>query len=85
MQDIKDRIDYLNKLADQIPAGLTHLNDVMAMVILDFAIYYRTGIKLHMYPKALAFADTIPKFTDFNSDECTRWMLHDREHLKYWK
>lgn len=83
-QELKELIDYLNKLTDSVPRGLSNLKDALTFTILDLTAYWRHDIRMKSLNKALAFAESIPRFTDLDSDECCGWMLHDEEHCKYW-
>ena len=75
---------YLEKLADEIPKGLP-LKSTILFAILDLTTYGGQGLKGKDFYKALFFARSIPRFDDFDSDECAAWMINDVEHLKYWE
>lgn len=83
-QELKQLTDYLHKLCDEIPRGLSSLKDALTFTLLDLTAYWRHDIKTKDLNKALTFAKSIPKFDDFNSDECCAWMLNDEEYIKYW-
>ena len=82
--EIKEMIDYLDKVADQIPRGLAGLSDAVSFAMLDLIASYRHNIKTKAYDKALAFAKSIPKVKHFQTATFTSWMINDQEHLKYW-
>jgi hypothetical protein len=81
--EIKTMCEYLHQLCDEIPQGLSGLKDALTFALLDLTAYWRHGIRMKDFDKALKFAESIPVFDDFNSDECCGWMLHDEEHLTY--
>jgi len=82
--EIKEMIDYLAKVADQIPRGLSELSDAVSFALLDLIALYRHNIKTGAFDKAIAFAKSIPKVEHFQTATFTSWMINDQEHLKYW-
>lgn len=83
-EELKVLIDNMHLVADNVPRGLSHLNDALTFALLDLAAYYGQRIRMKAFDKALAFGQSIPTFTDFESEEFTNWLLHDKEYLKYW-
>lgn len=81
--EIKDLIDYMHLIGDHVPKGLSSLNDALTLALLDLTALYRFGMQLSGSDKAQAFGKSIPKFENFDSDEFSSWLIHDREHLKY--
>ena len=83
--EIKELADYLKKINDKVPFGLSRLKDTLTFAEMDLRICARLEIGFKKYDKALAFARSIPKFEDLESEEFIDWKLDDVEHLKYWE
>ena len=81
--EIKCLVDYMQKVAKAIPAGLSGLKDAVTLSAFELNCYALQGVKISTYDKALKFAVTIPRVDDLNDDTLTFWMLNDREHLQY--
>lgn len=81
--EARDLSNYLNKIADHVPRGLSRMQDALTFTILDLISYARHGIEMKSLLKAYAFAKSIPVFTDFESEEFCAWLINDVEHLKY--
>lgn len=78
-QEVKELATYLDKVADAIPSGLSHLKDAVSFASIDLAI----GGRGPNFSKAVSFALTIPRVTKIEDDRLTEWMLHDTKHLEY--
>lgn len=83
--EAKDLAAYLNTLADQVPRGLSQLSDTLTFASLDLISFGIHCFKMKTFDRAVAFAQSIPRFTDFESDEFTIWLINDAEYLKYWE
>jgi hypothetical protein len=81
--EVKPLADYLLKVAEKIPQGLSGLKDAVSFAAFELNIYASKGIKTKTFEKALTFARTIPQVKDLNEDNFAGWMLHDREYLLY--
>jgi len=80
---VRELAEYMAGVVDEIPAGATSLKDAVSFALFELNCYAFRGVKLDTYVKALAFAQSIPRVDDLDSDELVSWMIHDREHLKY--
>ena len=81
--EIKPLAQYLLRVAEKIPNGLSGLKDAVSFAAFELNIYASNGVKTTTFNKALTFARTIPQVEDLNDDDFAGWMLHDREYLRY--
>ncbi|MGY4385673.1 hypothetical protein ACVWYN_002719 [Pedobacter sp. UYP24] len=74
----------MHAICEQIPSGLSHLSDALIFASLDITAFGNHGIRTKYFPQALAFAKSIPEFSNLDGADFTHWMLNDQEHLEYW-
>lgn len=81
--EAKELAAYMDTVDKNVPIGLGDLKDVLQFAAIDlraFAVTDKIGRHL---PHAITFAKSIPKFTDFDSDEFNTWLIHDEAYLDY--
>lgn len=81
-EELKELTDYLYRVSFTIPAGLPDLRHAIDMALLDLLVFLRTGNKKPGFERALTFAQSIPRVTDWGDEAFTNWMIHDVEHYK---
>ena len=82
-QHAKQLAAKLSEICNRVPAGLSHLKDALTFAEMDLLMYYRFGKQNSAFTKAVAFANSIPTFSDYDSSEFSEWMMEDEEHIKY--
>ncbi len=82
-QEVRELADYLEKVVERIPRGLSHLKDALTFALIDLDCYAIGLYRTSTYRQALDFAQSIPRVEDLEGDTFTTWMLNDLEHRKY--
>lgn len=88
--DSDEVISLINKIqavSRWIPKAFGNLQFSLVNAQLDLVWFEKKGEKNKNFDVAVAFAQTIPAFTDqdFDSAEFQNWVKNDKEHLKYLK
>jgi hypothetical protein len=82
-EELEKLISNLNGIADNVPRGLSQLQDALTFAIFDLTAHTKRGITLSGFLSALEFARSIPLFTDYDSDAFNHWLIHDDAYIKY--
>lgn len=84
-KEIRALADYLSVVVEHIPHGWNDvLYEAVTFALLELNAYTGPGLRAPTFPKALAFAQSIPKFKDFESEVFLNWLQNDIEHLDYY-
>ena len=81
--EAKELIKKVDRIGDEVPSGLSNLNEALTFAKLDLLAFISYGSKMTTFNKAVAFARSIPEFEDLKIEACADWMLHDLEHRTY--
>ncbi len=81
--EIKKLAEYVDKVHEETPRGLSALKWVLSMVCLDLNAFAYQNIKLSEFQKSLDYANSIPVVTDLNDDKLTDWMLHNHDYINH--